>query len=168
MDPRDATPGWPDAPPPPPSSPAAPAPLPPMPTPGPWDPTPGQIPAGWAPPTAPRRRSRKPWVVGCGCLLVLLIVGVGACTAIFARTFAAAGSVIGASHGQITSFNAQSTNGRMHYVFGAAAGIDASIGPRIACDVIVPALKGSDGAYSDWVLVDSAGSTIASSETPCP
>ncbi|MFN8629586.1 MAG: hypothetical protein U0838_04475 [Chloroflexota bacterium] len=133
--------------------------------PGGWGPAPGQV--GWPPPSPPRR-SRKPWVIGCLVLFLLLVIGVGSCTVFFARSFGVAGSVLAASNGQIDGFRANSFNGRTSIVFTAARGIDIADGQRIACTAIVPTLRNA-GADDDWVLVNRAGDVIASkSNTSCP
>ena len=44
---------------------------------------PGGPPSSWNAPAEPRRPSRRRWVIGCGLLLLLVIVGIGACTVLF-------------------------------------------------------------------------------------
>lgn len=130
-----------------------------------WGPAPGQ--PAW-PPTAPARRSRKPWVIGCLVLIALLLVGVGSCTVFFVRSFGVAGTVLANSNGEIDGFHANTYNGRTSIVFTAARGVDEAEGTRIACTVIVPAMRNA-GAEDDWALVNRAGDVIASkSTTSCP
>lgn len=151
-------------PPPPPGAPA----LPPAGSPA-WPPPAPAPGAGWAAPQAANRpRSRRRWVIGCAVLLILLVLGVGACTLLFVRSLGSAATVIGASNGRIDGVNVQNNNGRTTITFQAARGVDESEGPRLACDVVRPALAGSDQAEARWVIVNRAGDVIASDRTPCP
>ena len=106
-------------------------------------------------------------MIGCGLLLLLLVLGVGACTVFFVRSLGSGFSVIANSGGAIETFSVVSANGRTRITFQAARGIDVEDGPRLACDVIKPTLAGSELAGADWVLVNRAGDVIASDETPC-
>jgi hypothetical protein len=101
-------------------------------------------------------------------LLLLVIVGIGACTLLVVRNFGAGFGVIANSAGDITTFSANSVNGRTTITFEAARGIDVEDGEFLACEVIKPTLAGSDLASADWVLVTPAGDVLATDETPCP
>ncbi len=147
----------------PPGPPPAPAMPPSAPTPAPW---PGAPASSWIPPTEPQR-SRRRWVIGCGILLLLVIVGVGACTVLFVRSFGSGLSVVAASGGQIETFQVFSGSSGTTVTFQAARGVDAADGPRLACEVIEPNLRGTELEDTDWVLVNRAGDVIASDETDC-
>jgi hypothetical protein len=124
---------------------------------------------GWAAPPAQRRPgSRRKWRIGCGLLLLVLVIGVGACTVLLARSFGAAAAVMSASGGRIDGFNASTFNGRTTITFQAAKGVEPSEGPTLACDVVRPALATTELSGADWVTVDRAGDVIASKATPCP
>jgi hypothetical protein len=153
---------------PPPAPPAPPAAPPPAlgSTPGAW-PSADPGATGWQTPPAPSR-SRRNWVIGCLVLVVVLVVGVGACTVLALRSFGPAGAVLVESSGEIDAFNVQTFNGQTEIVFTAARGIDEADGPRLACQVIGPTLAGTDLDGTDWVLVNRAGDAIATNETPCP
>lgn len=146
---------------------APPAAPPPPPVPGPAAAQPEPPAPGWDA-VAPARRSRRGWLIGCGALLLLLIVAMGACGALLVKTVGPAGAVLAASNGQIDGFNAQSINGRNEITFQAAVGVDGEDGVRLACEVIGPALAGSDLERTPWVIVNRAGDVIGSSETACP
>ena len=165
MQPDSPTPSVPPGPPPPSAPPPGPPPSPPS-----APPYVGQSPApvSWAPgsPT-PARRSRRRWVIGCGLLLLLVIVGIGACTVLVVRNFGAGFSVIANAQGDITTFSASNVNGRTTITFRAARGLDESDGVFLACEVIKPTLANSDLASADWVLVTPAGDVLASNATPC-
>jgi hypothetical protein len=107
-------------------------------------------------------------MIGCGVLLVLLAVRVGACTVMFARSFDTGQRVIDASGGQIDGFHFATYNGSTTITFQAAQGVDASAGPRLACDVVRPTLVRIGAAGVGWVIVNRAGDPIASDTTPCP
>lgn len=123
-------------------------------------------PASWAPGPAPRR-SRRRWVIGCGLLLLLLVVGVGGCTLFFVRSLGSGFSVIANSGGDIETFSAVTANGHTLITFQARRGLDVEDGPRLACEVIKPTLAGSELAGAEWVLVNRAGDVMASNEIPC-
>ena len=128
---------------------------------------PGGPPSSWNAPAAPRRSSRRRWVIGCGLLLLLVIVGIGACTVLFVRSFGTGLSVVAASGGQIETFRVFTGNTGTTVTFQAARGIDGADGPRLACEVIEPTLEGTELEDADWVLVNRAGDVIASDETDC-
>ena len=113
------------------------------------------------------RRSRRKWVIGCGLLLLLLVIGVGACTVLLVRGLGPGFSVIANSGGDIETFSAVSANGRTRITFQARRGLDVEDGPRLACEVIKPSLASSELAAADWVLVNRAGDVMATNETPC-
>ncbi len=73
-----------------------------------------------------------------------------------------------ASNGQIDSFHVVSNGPTTNITFQAARGLDSPDGPRLACDVVRPALATTDWADASWVVVNRAGDVIASSEMPCP
>jgi hypothetical protein len=136
-----------------------------------WSPQGGWVPQGpppqgaWAPPP---RRSRKPFVIGCLLVIVLFIVGVGACTAVLLRSFGVAADVMAASGGQIDGFHANTINGTTSVTFQAARGVTEAQGTTLACTVIKPKLAGTEWAGVTWVLVNRAGDVIASDRTACP
>jgi hypothetical protein len=133
-----------------------------------WPPVGGPTGGGWAPPTERPRRSRKPWVIGCLGLLLLLVIGVGACSVLAFRSFGSAGAILAASNGEIDGFNIRTFNGSTTIWLQAARGVDDSEGERLACEVIRPAIAATELAGTPWVLVNRAGDPIASNETPCP
>ena len=128
---------------------------------------PGGPPSSWNAPTEPRRSSRRRWVIGCGVLLLLVIVGIGACTVLFVRSFGTGLSVVVASGGEIETFREFTGTAGTTVTFQAARGIDIADGPRLACEVIKPTLEGTELEDVDWVLVNRAGDVIASDETDC-
>ncbi|HEY6571383.1 MAG TPA: hypothetical protein VIZ22_13900 [Candidatus Limnocylindrales bacterium] len=106
-------------------------------------------------------------MIGCGLLLLVLVLGVGACTVFFVRTLGSGFAVIANSGGDIESFSSSTFNGRTVITFQAARGVDLEDGPRLACEAIKPALAGSELEDEEWVLLNRAGDVIASNETAC-
>jgi hypothetical protein len=134
------------------------------------DGSPSDPPLAWMSQPAPESRPRsRRWMVF-GCLGLVVIVGVAIVVGGFAlgRAFGNGFAVVGASGGEIDSFHAYSNGGPTSVVFQAARGIDLPDGPRLACDVVRPTLASTDWASVSWVIVNRAGDTIATSETPCP
>jgi hypothetical protein len=103
-------------------------------------------------------------LLGCGLLLVIAVVSI----AFLAwRAFGNGFAVVAASEGQIDSFRAFSDGPTLTVTFQAARGIDAPDGPRLACEVVRPALAGTDWTLARWTIVNRADDVIASDETPC-
>jgi hypothetical protein len=119
---------------------------------------------GWTPP--PESRPGAGWrrLLGCGLLLVIVVVSI----AFLAwRIFGTGFGVVAASGGQIDSFRGFSNGPTTTVTFQAARGIDTPDGPRLACEVVRPALAGTDWALAEWTIVNRAGDVSASDETPC-
>ena len=107
-------------------------------------------------------------MIGClGLIAILVIVGaLGVST--LSRAFGNGFAVMAASGGQIDSFRVFANGPVTNITFQAARGLDLPDGPRLACDVVRPALATTDWANANWVVVNRAGDVIASNETPCP
>jgi hypothetical protein len=120
--------------------------------------------SSWTPPPEARPGSGRRRLLGCGLLLVIVVVAIGLLSW---RTFGNGFAVVAASRGQIDSFRAFSNGPTLTVTFQAARGIDAPDGPRLACEVVRPALVGTDWALARWTIVNRAGDVIASDETSC-
>ena len=103
-------------------------------------------------------------MLGCGLLLVIVVVAIAFLSW---RAFGNGFAVVAATGGQIDSFRAFSNGPTLTVTFQAARGIDAPDGPRLACEVVRPALAGTDWALARWTIVNRAGDVIASDGTPC-
>jgi hypothetical protein len=102
-------------------------------------------------------------------LLVILLVGsCGLLLRDLGTNVGPAAAVMNASHGQITSFNVNTFNGRTTITFQAAQGLDLADGPSLACDVVKPTLETTTASVAEWVIVNRAGDVIASNATACP
>jgi hypothetical protein len=131
--------------------------------------TPDQAPA-WlsTPPPASKPASRRRWVIGCLGLIVVFVIAAVLGISMLSRALGNGFAVMSASNGSIDSFNAVSNGSRMTITFQAARGLDLADGPALACEVVRPALATTDWADASWIVVNRAGDTIASNETPCP
>jgi hypothetical protein len=49
-----------------------------------------------------------------------------------------------------------------------APGVSDSEGPDVACQVVKPALRGSQYDGTRFEVVDSSGDVVATDRTPCP
>jgi hypothetical protein len=103
-------------------------------------------------------------LLGCGLLAVIVVASIAF---LASRALGNGFAVIAASGGEIDSFRAFSDGPTMTVTFQAAQGIDLPDGPRLACEVVRPALAGTDWALARWTIVNRAGDVVASDETPC-
>jgi hypothetical protein len=139
-------------------------------------PGPGWVPASppqmtWYPPPPPVKRSRRTLWIVLGVVTLVLLLVIWSCSQFIGQlgnSFGPGFAVINASNGQITNFNVNTFNGRTTVYFTAARGLDLPDGPRLACDVVGPAIEGTTLAGAEWVILNRAGDVIASSDTPCP
>jgi hypothetical protein len=125
-------------------------------------------PAWVASPPAPRPGSRRRWILGCAGLLAIVVILGGLAAYGLSRTFGNGFAVMAASAGEIDSFHAFTNGSRTTITFQAARGLDLPDGPRLACEVVRPAIAKTDWANAGWTIVNRAGDLIASDETPCP
>jgi hypothetical protein len=129
---------------------------------------PNTTPAWLTPPPEPRAGQRRRWLLGCGVALAVVVVLVAVGAFYVSRSLANGFAVVSASNGQIESFRAFSNGSATTITFQAARGLDLRDGPRLACQVVRPALAATDWAGARWAIVNRAGDVIASHETPCP
>jgi hypothetical protein len=101
-------------------------------------------------------------------VLAIAIVVLAAGAFFLSRSLANGFAVVAASNGQVDGFHAFSNGSRTTITFQAARGLDLPDGPRLACQVVRPALATTDWAEAGWTIVNRAGDVIASAETPCP
>ena len=128
-----------------------------------------QTASGWITPTPERPgASRRRWAIGCLVAIVLAAALIGGAAFLFARTLGTGFAVIAKSGGEIETFHAFSNGPTLKVTFQAARGLDVPDGPRLACDIVRPALVNTDWASARWVIVNRAGDEMASDETPCP
>ncbi len=118
----------------------------------------------WTSPSEARPGSGRRRLLGCALLVVIVVVAIGF---LASRLLGTGFAVMAASSGDIESFRAFSNGAETTVTFQASRGIDVPDGPRLACDVVRPALVGTDWALARWTIVNRAGDTIASNETPC-
>lgn len=124
---------------------------------------------GWIIPTPERSgASKRRWAIGCLLALVLAAAVIGGAAFLFARTLGTGLAVIANSGGEIETFHAFSNGPTLTVTFQAARGLDVPDGPRLACDVVRPALVNTDWANARWEIVNRAGDVMASDKTPCP
>lgn len=107
-------------------------------------------------------------MIGCAGLIVLACAGLAIAFYLLFRSLGNEFAVMAASSGDIDSFHAYTYGVTTTITFQAARGLDLPDGPRLACDVVGPALQTTDWAGADWVIVNRAGDVMASNETPCP
>jgi hypothetical protein len=120
--------------------------------------------SSWASPAQARPGSGRRQLLGCALLVVIVLAAI----AFLAWRLLGTGfAVIAASSGDIENVRAFSNGAETTVTFQASRGIDVPDGPRLACDVVRPALAGTDWARARWTIVNRAGDTIASNATPC-
>ena len=129
-----------------------------------WSPQPG-----WGQPPNPNRSNRRGCLIALAVVLVVIVVGVGACTAFllpYIQTEIKLQSDLGPS---VSSISFDNTNGTVTWIIHLKAGSDSEIQARaLACTVIRADLQGTQFANSHYELVDSDGYLVADENTPCP
>jgi hypothetical protein len=129
-----------------------------------WSPQPG-----WGQPPNPNRSNRRGCLIALAVVLVVIVLGVGACTAFllpYIQTEIKLQSDLGPS---VSSISFDNTNGTVTWIIHLKAGSDSEIQARaLACTVIRADLQGTQFANSHYELVDSDGYLVADENTPCP
>ncbi len=138
----------------------------------PGQPQPGWGQPGWPPPQP--RKSNRGCIIAAIVGLVLLGVVVVSCVALLAVNFGPAVAkgleIQNNSGGQISSVSYNIVNGHAEFQFRLSSAVTdpETAGPQLACNVVRPALRGTEWENTDFVIIDSRGFMVASNLTPCP
>ncbi len=139
-------------------------------------PPPGWGQPGWGQPGWPPqpRRSNKGCIIAAIVGLVLVGVLVVSCVALLAINLgpgvAKALEIQNASGGQVSGVMYNINNGHAEFQITLSSSVadPQTVGPQLACNVVRPALRGSQFENTDFVIFDSRGFMVASNLTPCP
>ncbi len=122
-----------------------------------------------APPAPPRSflaRHRVALVLGAFALVVVLVIG--GCVALLLPSAMAVVNIERNSGGRIVNVQISSgTDGQAIHVY-TAAGVGASEGQDLACNVVRPAIKGTALESYQFEIIDTTGRVIATQDTSCP
>jgi hypothetical protein len=91
----------------------------------------------------------------------------GACVAFVVQQIGPIATLQSEVAPDITFVNVSVFNGRTSITFTATQGIDVDDGPRLACEVVRPALEISPYRGASFRIVNRAGDVIATDQTPC-
>ena len=128
-----------------------------------WSPQPGW---GQQPPS---RSNRRGCLIALGVVLVVIVLGVGACTAFLLPYIQTEIKLQQDLSPSVSSISFDNTNGTVTWIIHLKAGSDSEIQARaLACSVIRADLQGTQFANSHFELVDSEGYLVADESTPCP
>ena len=121
---------------------------------------------GWGPP--PVKRKSHGCLIGCLVVLVLFVVGVGACTV---AIYPSASAMIRmySDLGPLTkSVEMNTINGQTVIVIELAPGHETEQDAvHIACDIVRPDIRGTWFANASFEIIDSNGDVLADDTTPC-